>query len=48
MTRRLVIPAAVLSVVLLVAGIAAERGPADAAFFLFAVVVSATAAFMVT
>lgn len=46
--RRIAVAASVLSVVLLVSGIAAERGIADAAFFLFAVVVSATAAFMVT
>ena len=46
--RRIAVAASVLSVVLVVAGIASERGIADAAFFLFAVVVSATAAFMVT
>lgn len=46
--RRIALSLSVASVVLVVAGIAAERGIADAAFFLFAVVVSATAAFMVT
>lgn len=46
--RRIAVVASVLSVAGLVAGIAAERGLADAAFFLFAVVVSAAAAFMVT
>ena len=46
--RRIAVAASILPVTGLVVGIAAERGPADAAFFLFAVVVSATAAFMVT
>lgn len=46
--RRIAVVAGILSVAGLVAGVAAERGLADAAFFLFAVVVSATTAFMVT